>query len=87
MEDFTAKKFDFILSATRKTGRERLHLLNRGAERSSYVACWNFNPSTGTWDWGTYSDTLMGALSAFVEKCDEHGFDDVSVGYVEMRDK
>jgi hypothetical protein len=49
--------------------------------------CWNFNPSTGTWDWGTYSDTLMGALSVFVEKCREHEFDDVSVGYVEMRDK
>jgi len=73
----------FILIATRKTDRMRLHLLNRNTEHSGFVVCWNYDTDSGTWDWGTYCDTLKDALTAFVEKCEEHDFNEVFEGYFE----
>ena len=73
-----------IFTATRESDRMRLYLLNRNTKHSGYVVCWNYDPASGTWDWGTYCDDLMGGLSAFMQKCTEHDFNEVFEGYQEL---
>ena len=81
-ENETALKF--ILTATRKSDKARLHLIDRNIEsdNSKYAVCWNYDTASQSWDWGTYCGNLKNALSAFVEKCGEHGFNEVHEGYL-----
>ena len=75
----------FILTATKRTGSDRLHLVNRGTQDTPFVVCWNYSTKHKSWVWGTYSDTLKEALHIFSQKCCEFGFDDVVEGYVDMK--
>ena len=77
----------FILTATRKSDNARLHLIDRGidSDNSKYVVCWNYDATSDTWDWGTYCGNLKNALNVFTQKCEEHGFDDVSEGYLDKQ--
>lgn len=76
----------FILTATKQTGNDRLHLINRNIQNTDtpYVVCWNYYPKHRSWNWGTYCCTLKEALYIFNKKIREFRFDDVFEGYVDM---
>ena len=74
----------FILTATRKSDKARLHLLNRNTSYCEWVIYWNYSTTHNSWDWGTYCDSLKYALSVFSAKCEEHDFTKVYEGYIEI---
>lgn len=76
----------FILTATRSPDKSRLHLIKSDVGYCQWVVCWNYSPSNNSWDWGSYCNNLKAALKVFIQKYDEHGFDDVVEGYVDEND-
>ena len=86
-DNINEAELKFVLTALRKSDKNRLHLIDRGidSDNSKFVVCGNYDTESDTWDWGTYCDNLKNSLTIFTQKCDEHGFDVIVEGYIEKQ--
>jgi hypothetical protein len=71
---------NILFTAKREVDSQKIYLLECDSRRNPYVVCWNVNTERGDWDWGTYCDSLLSGLEAFVDKVKEHEFTQVYKG-------